>query len=66
MRNYEIENEMYKRAVELIETRYPALALFTLPREIITQASPLRRQTPLPWCASSWEQCLKLTNTMKR
>ena len=23
MRNYEIENEMYKRAVELIETRYP-------------------------------------------
>lgn len=23
MRNYEIENEMYRRAVELIETRYP-------------------------------------------
>ena len=23
MRNYEIENEMYQRAVELIETRYP-------------------------------------------
>lgn len=23
MRNHEIENEMYKRAVELIEARYP-------------------------------------------
>ena len=23
MRNYEIENEMYRRAVELIKTRYP-------------------------------------------
>lgn len=23
MRNYEIENEMYRRAVELIENRYP-------------------------------------------
>lgn len=23
MRNYEVEQEMYRRAVELIETRYP-------------------------------------------
>ena len=57
MRNYEIENEMYRRAVELSCIHR---------MEIITQVSALRLLTHLLFCASRQVQCLKHTNSMKR
>ena len=70
MRNYEIENEMYRRAVELIEARYPVGwggAVSCIHRmEIITQVSALRLLTHLLFCASRQVQCLKHINSMKR
>ncbi len=70
MRNHEIENEMYKRAVELIETRYPtgwggAGVVHTSKGNYYT-TSPLIPQTRLPQSASSWEPCLKQPSTTKR
>lgn len=67
MRNYEIENEMYRRAVELIETRYPigwggAGVVHTSNGNY----SVLRLLTHLLFCASRQVQCLKHINSMKR
>ena len=65
MRNYEIENEMYRRAVELIETRYPigwggAGVIHTANGNYYTSVSRLQLYV------LNLVLCLKLTNLTRK
>lgn len=70
MRNYKIENEMYRMAVELIKKDIlqagAVQVLSILQKETITQASSLIVPTDAPRCALKQERCSRRSSSMRK